>query len=138
MKQMIIKIDEETDFESMDDDLKAAISKAKIQWPEGQLNGTKTYYGKRLILILCDIEREELQEWIDGKYPVIVDGEPDFLDFELNWSILAVEGDPIDQEPLLGFMLDTPIYVDGEIDGYEDVTDITGKLQTYSGHKWSW
>jgi len=115
MKQMILKIDDDADINLMPEDLRKAISKTKIQWPQGQLIGTKSYYNKRLILILSPIEPEEIESLFD--------------DFDLAWSILAVEGEIVDQKPILKFMED----VDGE-----DVTDITGKLQIFAGHLWTY
>lgn len=115
MKQMILKIDNDADFDLMPEELRVTITQTKIQWPQGQMIGTKSYYNKRLILILSPIEPEAIESLID--------------DFDLNWSLLAVEGETIFQKSLLGFMLD---------EDDEDVTDVTGKLQTFAGHSWSY
>ena len=139
MKQMILKIDESADFSEMPDSLKEAIKKANIQWPQGQMIGTHPYYSKRLVLIMTSLDKDTLTEWLGGQYPTIDEnGEPTIVDFGLNWEILAVEGEKIDQAPILKFIDDKIMeFEDGETYS-EVVTDITGKLQTFAGHSWTY
>ena len=124
MKQMILKIDDDADFDLMDEELQETIKQSKISWPQGQMIGTKSYYNKRLVLILSPIEPEAILSLCD--------------EFDLNWSILAVEGEKIDQAPLLGFMSDLPVFDDGEQIGVKEVLDLTGKLQTFAGRNWNY
>lgn len=100
MKQMILKIDDDLAPE----ELPAAIMS------QGQVIGTKSFYNKILILILTSSEPDELEELFEC-------------------SVLAVEGEKLNQSKILSFMLD----VDDE-----DVTDITGKLQTFAGRSWDY
>lgn len=123
MKQMILKIDDDADFSEMPEDLQEMIRLTKITWPQSQLIGTKSYYNKRLILILSPIEKDLIEAL--------------FIKFDLNWTILAVEGEAVDQDPLLGFMVDSLVFnEDGDQTGTEEITDLTGKLQTFAGHMW--
>lgn len=124
MKQMILKIDDDADFKTMPEELQAAISKTKIQWPQRQLIGTKNYYGKRLILILSSVGPDIIEVF--------------FLKFNLNWSILAIEGEAINQEPILKFMEESIVTSEDGETYSEPVINITGKLQTFAGHSWRW
>lgn len=137
-RQMILKVDADYDLDDLPDIVKEAINVGAIQWPESQMIGTKTYYSKRLLLIMTVLTRGELTKWLNGAYPAR-DGSGD-VDLGLNWKILAVEGELIeDQEPILKFMSDIPVFDDdGEQVGSEDVTDLTGKLQIYAGHSWKY
>lgn len=91
----------------IDDDLTSEEIPATIM-SHGQLIGTKSYYNKILILVLSPIEPDDIEDLFEC-------------------SVLAVEGKAIDQKPILKFMID--------IDD-EDVTDVTGKLQTFAGRNW--
>lgn len=130
-RQMILKVDADYDLDDLPDIVKEAIAKGAIQWPEHQMIGTKTYYSKRLLLIMTILTRGELTSWLNKSYPSRDEqGESVNVDLGLDWKILAVEGQEIeDHDTLLKFMED--------IDG-EDVTDLTGKLQTFAGHNWTY
>lgn len=125
MKQMIVAIDEATDLSELSSEILSAISAARIQWPESQMVGTIPVDGKKLVLILAPIDRSSLQEQIDQ--------------FGLDWQILASEDEPIDHDLILPYMAGTPVYND-EDDSVDiiPVTDITGKLQYWSGHSWQY
>lgn len=125
MKQMIIAIDESFELSQMAPEVVSAIGDARIQWPEDQMVGTVAVDGKKLVLILSAVDRETLQSQI--------------YSFGLDWEILASEDDPIDHESILPYMAGTPVYND-EDDSVDivPVTDITGKLQYWSGHSWQY
>lgn len=139
MKQMILKIDEEADFSLMPDLLKQAIAEGNIQWPQSQMVSTKSYYGKKLILVLTSLSKDTLNQWLTIGYPCMINKVEKIVDFKLNWKILAVEGEVVDQSKILPFMVDLPRFNEqGEIIGYEEVVDLTGKLQTFSGREWTY
>lgn len=139
-RQMILKIDDDYDLDDLPVLMQEAIADGQIQWPENQMIGTKSYYGKLLVLIMTKLSRGKLNKWLHGAYPSRdEDGKPVDVDLGLNWKILAVEGEAVDSETILKFMEDTPVFdEDGEQIGVEDVTDLTGKLQTFSGRSWTY
>lgn len=139
-RQMILKVDADYDLDDLPDVVKEAIDKGAIQWPESQMIGTKTYYSKRLLLIMTILTRGELTSWLNNAYPSRDElGEPVNVDLGLDWKILAVEGETVEQETILKFMEDTPAFDEnGEQIGVEDVIDLTGKLQTFAGHSWKY
>ncbi len=53
-----------------------------------------------------------------------------------DWSVMAIEGEVINQTPILNFMSDVITYEDEE-EVLTPVTDITNKLHCVSGHKWT-
>ena len=135
-RQMILKVDADYDLDDLPDIVKEATGKGAIQWPEHQMIGTRTYYSKRLLLIMTVLTRGELTSWLNGAYPSR-DGD---VDLGLNWKILAVEGEEIeDQAPILNFIEDIILYDEnGDQIGTEPVTDLTGILQIYAGHSWTY
>ena len=125
MKQMILSIDEGTDFELLPEDQQADVMLAKIQWPEAIMSGTEAVNGKSLILIATLASVEVIESMI--------------FNHSLDWAVLAVEDVTVDQSLLLPFYSDVPVFdEDGEQTGTEAVTDLTGKIQTFSGHSWSY
>jgi hypothetical protein len=123
--QMIIKIDEATEFDNLPEDQQADIQVAGVQWPESQMIGTQAVDGKVLILIVTTANETDLGNMI--------------LSHELDWEVLAVEGETINQSLLLPYYLDVPVFdEDGEQTGAEAITDLTGKIQTFAGHIWSY
>jgi hypothetical protein len=134
MKQMILEIDAAADFSAMPQPLQNAIKRAKIQWPQAKMIGTKEVDGKKLILILCDIEADQLDEWMNGVY---IDSDETEYQFNLGWEILAVEGVKIKQGPILKYMPPVNLYDDDfEVIDTKIVTSLRGILQTWAGHKW--
>lgn len=123
MNQMIIMVGEGADFDQMPVDLQKAIQAARIEWPESQMPGTVAVNGAKLVLIMSALSGEQLQKQIDA--------------FGLDWRVMAEEGVTVDQKPLLPFFAPDPIWndEDGDFD-YTPVTDLTGRLQTWSGHAW--
>ena len=125
MKQMIISIDEGTDFDALPEDQQADVNLAKIQWPEAVMIGTETVDGKSLILIATTASVSVIESMISNH--------------SLDWAVLAIENIIVDQSVLLPFYSDVPVFdEDGEQTGTEAVTDLTGKIQTFSGHSWSY
>lgn len=136
MKQMILEITAGAEFDDMPEELQAAIQKAKIQWPESMMVGTEPVNGKQLILILCAVSADEL-EFLMNNDEFDEDGKQ--IAFDLGWSVLAVEGETVDQSLLLPYFLDVLITDDeGDVIGSEPVTDLTGKLQIWAGHQWDY
>lgn len=142
MKQMILQIDEGAEFDTMPSELQGAIKKAKISWPESRLIGTSPIDGKQLILILCGIDSTTLEQWMNDAYPT---GEFDDFNqevniyFNLGWRVVAEEGEQIEQSLLLPYFDDKPIFdEDGELIGYDPVTDLTGNIQVWAGRKWTY
>lgn len=123
MKQFIMKVGESVDFDDMAPELKEAIRAIDVQWPESQMSGTKVVGGHKLILIMADASRENLESAIKA--------------FKLDWQVVADEDSVIDQGLLLPFMEGAPRWDEETEDfEYEPVTDLTGKLQTWSGKQW--
>lgn len=132
MKQMILKIDSDVSFEELNPEVQEIITSLRITWPEAKMVGTKSYYGKQLILILCPVDGDTLSQWLSDGFEKIDDtGESFKIDLGLNWSVVAEEGKPLDHDEILKYIEDDP-------DSGEPVTDITGKLQTWAGHKWTY
>ena len=123
--QMIIRIDEGADFDSLPEEQQDDIKTAGVKWPEGVMIGTKAVNGKIILLIVTSASELELSGMI--------------LAHGLDWEVLAVEGEQINQALLLPFYSDAPIFDEsGDQIGTEAVTDLTGKIQTISGHAWSY
>lgn len=123
MKQFIMKVGESVDFDDMEPELKKAIRAIGVQWPESQMPGTKVTGGHKLILIMANASREDLENAIKA--------------FKLDWQVVADEDSVIDQDLLLPFIEGAPRWNEETEDfGYEPVTDLTGKLQTWSGKQW--
>ncbi len=53
-----------------------------------------------------------------------------------DWVVMAIEGEAINQTPILNFMSDVISYEDEE-EVLTPVTDLTNKLHCVSGHKWT-
>ena len=123
MKQFIIKLPAGSKLEELNEVAQKAIKAFKGQFPSGVLVGSQAIDGCELKLIMADIEATVFQEQIEA--------------IGLEWEILAFEGVSINQELILPYMLDTPLFdEDGKVSGSEPVLDVTGKLQTYAGRKW--
>ena len=55
----------------------------------------------------------------------------------LVWEVVASEGVAVVQSGILPYMMSVPSFdIDGNLIGSVPVTDLTGKLQTYSGKTW--
>ncbi len=133
MKQFIVKIptgetletvaasitvlDEESQ-KIMIDNLK----RIKPQFPAGIVSNSHEVNGYTIKLVICNSILWELNSL--------------FIELELDWEALAVEGELIDETIILPFMDDKIIRDDdGEQIGVESLTDCSS-LQTYAGRKW--
>jgi hypothetical protein len=139
MIQMILEIDENADVSEFNDGLQKAIRLAKIQWPDAILAGTQPVDGKKLILILSQVDGETLQDWIDNGLPSEdpETGESVILPLGVDWQVVAEEGKKVDQSKLLPYFLpDFEFDEEGEVINEIPVTDLTGRLQTWAGRVW--
>lgn len=128
MSMMILKIDENTEFDVMGKELQDAIIRAGVRWPESRLLSTKPVDGKQLILINAVVDGETLERWMNVEYPtneVNEFGQREKVAFNLGWEVLAEEGQIVDQSLLIPFYIGNP-------------ADLTGKLQTWSGKNWAY
>ena len=123
--QMIVKIDAGTEFDNLPEDQQEDITSANVSWPESVMLGTEAVIGEVLILIATTATELELNAMI--------------LSHGLGWEILAIEGEIVNQDLLLPFYSDVPVFdEDGDQTGTEAVTDLTDKIQTFAGHTWSY
>jgi len=141
MSQIIVKITEGEDIATSSPLLQQIVRAAGITWPQARMIGTQAVGSHQLILALTKTPATEIAGWLADGYPVTdpETGDTALMPLGLDWEILAVEGEKVDQSLILPFVLDTPISdEEGEVLSYEPVTDVTGKLQTWAGHKWKY
>lgn len=123
MKQFILSLPVDTDYQNFDEEVVEAIKAVKGQFPVGALVGSQPHNGYELKLVMSNGNKESL--------------ENSFLLLGLDWEVLAEEGVQIDQDPIMAFMVDVPLFdEDGEQIGSEPPTDLSS-LQTYAGRKWT-
>lgn len=123
MMQMIIEIDEGTEFDTLPEEQQADVMSSNIQWPESMMLGTAPLDGKIIILIATSASVEQIEAMI--------------FNHGLEWAVLAVENEEVDQSQLIPYYLDVPLFdEDGEQAGSESVEDLTGKIQTFAGKSW--
>ena len=135
MKQMILEISEGAEFDVMPEPLQKAIEKARIKWPESRLIGTSAIDGKQLILILSGVDKSTLTDLMNNNE---FDENGEQIKFNLGWTVLACEGEQIDQSLILPYFDDSPTFDEnGDQIGFEPVVDLTNKLQIWAGHKWT-
>jgi len=112
MKQMIIKVDD--DFTEIPEGLNLQTV--------GQLVGSKSWYNKILILAMSDLGIMELED--------------QFSEFELSWSVVAIEGEPLNLEEFTSYMNDTvELDEEGEEVSSNPFSDLS-TIQTFAGRKW--
>jgi hypothetical protein len=135
---MILEVQEGADIELMPDELKAIIASVKGEFAEGIMVGTQPISGMQLLFVNVDASKDEVHFLTnhDG-----FDDEGGQIAFDLGWTVLAVEDEIVDQSFLLPFFTDTPVYEFDESGDYvqigtEPVTDLTDKIQVWSGKKW--
>lgn len=134
MKMMILEIDAGAEFDTMPESLQAAIQKAKIKWPESIMIGTEPVAGKQLVLILSGVDAATLTDLMNNDE---FDDEGNQIKFDLGWTVLAEEGEIVNQSSLLPYFSEVPVLDDnGDLTGYEPVTDLTDKIQVWAGKKW--
>ena len=123
MKQFIIKTPQGEDLTSLSEGAQKAIHDAKGQFPSGVLVGSEPLNGYELRLVMCNLDLVGFQSAITA--------------LGLVWEVVASEGVTIVQSGILPYMMSVPSFdIDGNLIGSVPVTDLTGKLQTYSGKTW--
>jgi hypothetical protein len=130
----IIAIPEGTTFDAMPEALQKTIAKYKGVFADGRLVDTGVYLGKELRLINADIDATTLNAVTNND---LFDEDGNQYGFDLDWDVLAVENETVDQSVLLNYWIDKPVFDDeGDIIGTEPVSDLTGKIQTWAGKSW--
>jgi len=130
----IIAIPEGTTFDAMPEALQKTIAKYKGVFADGRLVDTGVYEGKELRLINADIDAATLNAVTNND---LFDEDGNQYGFDLDWDVLAVENETVDQSILLNYWIDKPVFDDeGDIIGTEPVSDLTGKIQTWAGKSW--
>ena len=130
----IIAIPEGTTFEAMPESPQKTIAKYKGVFADGRLVDTGVYLGKELRLINADIDATTLNAVTNND---LFDEDGNQYGFDLDWDVLAVENETVDQSVLLNYWIDKPVFDDeGDIIGTEPVSDLTGKIQTWAGKSW--
>lgn len=118
----ILKVPEGTDVTTANDELKQAIASVNGQFPEAVMLGTEPVDGFQLVLIYAKVGPVELDAMIALH--------------DLDWEVLAEPGTPVDQSKLLPFFSEVVTIDESGNESSEPVTDLTGKLQVFSGHSW--
>ena len=133
---MIIEVPESTSFATMPDEVKEQIAKLGGQFVEEIMIGTQAVDGKKLIFTYVKADKATVELLTNND---LFDEDGNQYGFDLGWSVLATEGETVDQSLLLPYFADAPIVdSEGEITGYEPVTDLTGKLQVWAGKEWQY
>jgi hypothetical protein len=118
----------------MPEPLQKTIAKYKGVFADGRLVDTGVYLGKELRLINADIDATTLNAVTNND---LFDDDGNQYGFDLDWDVLAVENETVDQSVLLNYWIDTNVFDDeGDIIGTEPVSDLTGKIQTWAGKSW--
>jgi hypothetical protein len=135
---MIIEVQEGADVALMPEELQKLINDVKGQFAEGLMLGTQPVNGMQLVLIGANLTLAEFEALTNLD---AFDDDGNQIAFDLGWSVLAVENELVDQSLLLPYFVDVPVF---EIDengeylqtGTQPVTDLTDKIQVWSGKKW--
>lgn len=137
MKTMIImEIDADANLSSMPADFRRMLVLSGVEWPETSLIGTKEVKGRKIILINSNLSKEIMTDTVNTD---AFDERGNQIKFNLGWTVLACESEKVDQSVLLPYYEDIAVLDEnGHIIGFEPVTDLTGKLQTWSGHAWQY
>tara|TARA_R110000772_G_scaffold42318_5_gene98344 strand:- start:198 stop:620 length:423 start_codon:yes stop_codon:yes gene_type:complete len=135
---MILEVQEGADIALMPDELKDIIASVKGEFAEGIMIGTQPLLGMQLLFINVDASKDDVEALTNSD---VFDDNGKQVAFDLGWSVLAVEDEIVDQSLLLPYFIDLPVFEfdeDGEYiqTGTEPVTDLTDKLQVWSGKKW--
>jgi hypothetical protein len=132
----IISVPENTDLEQMPEDLQRVIAEHGGEFPTGLLVGTQPFNGRQLHLINVNLDKETLEAITSEN---LFDEEGNQYGFDLDWNVLAVENEVVDQTILLQYFVSVPKIDIEDLDAeliYEPVLDLTDKLQTWAGRKW--
>ena len=131
---MILEVQEGADIELMPEELKALIASVRGEFAEGLMIGTQPVDGKQLLFINVEASRLEVEAMTNQN---AFDDDEKQIAFDLDWNVLAVENEIIDQSLLLPYFVDIPLFdEEGEQVGTEPVTDLTNKLQVWAGKQW--
>lgn len=120
----IFEVPEGTDVTEAPEELQAAVQSVGGQWPEAMLPSTQPVDGRQIVLVWAKANKQEVEALIES--------------FSLDWTIRAVEGEPIDQAALIPFFVDTVTIDEEENETFAPVTDLTGKLQVFAGRSWEY
>jgi hypothetical protein len=125
---LIIKVPEDTYLLDLSEEVQEAVSSVNGQFCESQMIGTKTINGEKLVFIYAEVTRVEIEALI-GTY-------------DLDWQVMAIENEVVDQELLLPYFEDEPVFVEregGEPETiYQPIADLTNKLQVWAGKSWKY
>jgi len=121
----IFEVNEGEDVALLPEATQLAIQATGAQWPESRMIGTEPVNGRQLVFVWANASITELDELI--------------LEHALDWTVNASEEETVKPAWLLDFFSDVPTFdEDGNVTGSEPVTDLTGKMQTFSGHHWTY
>lgn len=138
LRQMIIRMPASVDFEEIlatpdvvqldvDNpvpDLPKDLRGAMVQ-SGGIVIGSEPNLSKVIWLVLALVNKGELTAI--------------FSNHSKQWTVIAAEHLAMNQTQILKFMSDINTYdEDGNVTGTEPVTNVKGKLQTFSGHSWKY
>ena len=137
---MIIEINEIPAIDDLPDDVRAVVNSVGLQFAPPVLFGTSARNGKIIMLASCDSSAAAVEDALSQDTD---DDQGKPLKRDLGVKVLAVAGEPVDQSLLLPYFDEVPVFAvdeDGELQvtGYEQVTDLTGKLQTWAGREWQY
>lgn len=134
MSMMIVEVPESTEFALMPYELQRAIKRHKGEWIEPIMLGTEPLAGNKLIFAFAELDKTALETITNND---LFDGDGIQYGWDLGWSVLAIEGESVDQSLLLPYFSDTPVFDEaGELTGTTPVIDLTNKLQVWAGREW--
>ena len=120
----ILQVPENEDVTTFGKEEQAAIASVNGQFPESIMLGTQAVGGYQIVLAYASTDKATLESMISS--------------FALDWIVLACEDEPVNQPALLPYFVDVITYdEDGAAIGSEQVTDLTDKLQVFSGRNWT-
>lgn len=130
----IIKIPEGMLFTDMPEALQSAIAKQGGIHADTKLVNTTAYNGFELQLIAVNLDIQTLEYLTNND---LFDEDGFQYGYDLGWQVVASENTQIDQDLLLPYFKDELTFdEDGEVNGSQPVTDLTGKIQTWAGRQW--
>ena len=137
---MLIEVPENVLFAEMPQDLQEAIQNVGGQFVEAMLIGTQAVDGKKLIFVDVDATAEQVEQLTNND---AFDEDGKQIAFNLGWSVVATENEPINQSVLLPYFKPIPQFEadeNGDIVqvGETPVTDLTGKIQVWAGREWQY
>lgn len=125
MNQFIIKIPVNTDFGDLPQNIKSTFQAVKGEFAPDKITGSVVVEGYELRMILTNVNQAALTAQLNAR--------------SIDWTVLCVEGDVLDDMLILPFMADKAVMDnDGNVTGLTPymVADLVS-LQTYAGHSWT-